>query len=83
MTLQERLTYVGFRTAWSVCARLPDVVVKTAFQFIADISFGRNGVGAKRLRFNIARVLGKEPTSAEVIEISRQALRSYFRYWAD
>lgn len=83
MTFQERLTYVGFRTAWALCARLPEVVVKTAFQLIADGAFSRNGVGVKRLRFNIARVLSQPPTSEHVTSVSREAMRSYFRYWAD
>jgi KDO2-lipid IV(A) lauroyltransferase len=83
MTLKERLTYVGFRTAWTVCAWLPESIVKGFFKIIADVTFARNGIGAKRLRFNIARVLGKDPIDPAVVSVARAAMESYFRYWAD
>ena len=82
MTLQERLTLTGFRAAWLVCAKLPEPVVLGFFTFIADMAWLSRGNGVKRLQFNLSRVLDKEPISITVKVMSKEVMRSYFRYWA-
>ena len=83
MTTQERITWVTFRTAWFLCARLPEAWVKRAFVLFADIAILRKTAGALRLQFNLARATGISPESREARNLAQAAMRSYMLYYAD
>lgn len=83
MTLQERLTYWGFRLAWWAGAHLPEAAVRKTFSLLATILWRRHGASVRRLEFNLARVTGQDPASSSVRELSRRGLDSYFHYWTE
>lgn len=83
MWFKDRATIVGFQLAWWLGKRLPKVVLVTLFQIFSKQMFHKNGKSVKRLRFNLARVMGLPINSAEVSVLSARNLNNYFRYWAE
>jgi KDO2-lipid IV(A) lauroyltransferase len=81
--LVERLTAPTYLAAWRVVGRLPRPVADRLFRRIADTMWGRRGRGVVQLERNLARVLGTTPDSPRVRELSRDAMRSYLRYWCE
>lgn len=72
----------GFRTGWWLVRRLPTPISRWAFRTAADIAWRRDGRGARRLRWNLARVCpGLDERALD--RLVRDALRSYLRYWAE
>jgi KDO2-lipid IV(A) lauroyltransferase len=82
-TLVERLTAMAYMAAWRTVRRLPQPVADGVFRRIADTMWRRHGRGVVQLERNLARVLGTRPDSPRVRELSRDALRSYLRYWCE
>jgi len=83
MFKQERAIVLGFKFAWGTFGYLPKSLLRTIANFVADRIYSANGAGVKRLTFNISRVIGSAPLDEHTLEVSRQAMRSYMRYWAD
>lgn len=83
MTFKERLTYWGFRLAWWIGAHWPEVVVRKIFSAAAEILWRGHGASVRRLEFNLARVIGQDPGSPAVRQLSRRGLDSYFHYWTE
>lgn len=50
---------------------------------VADLVTYRSGRRVRRLRSNLARVLGEEISSPRVQQVTKQGVRSYVRYWVD
>ncbi|HEX3779346.1 MAG TPA: phosphatidylinositol mannoside acyltransferase [Pseudonocardiaceae bacterium] len=80
--LTEALSGVGYRAAWKVVRLLPESVARGLFEAGADRAARRNKAGTQQLRRNLARVMPRAD-DAELDELTRQALRSYARYWCE
>lgn len=83
MNLQERTLVLGFKIAWSTFGFLPRTLLRFLANKVADAIFVRKGAGARRLVFNIARVLNRSVDDQQTLIVARNAMRSYMRYWAD
>ncbi len=72
----------GYSAGWGLSQRLPEPWVTQAFDAMADRAARKDGRGVLQLRANLARArpdLGE----AELSELTRQAMRSYLRYWRE
>jgi KDO2-lipid IV(A) lauroyltransferase len=81
--LKDRLTDAGYGLGWSVACRLPESWAQSAFRFFADLGWRRQGPGVQVLEGNLRRVIGSEASDGELRALSRQAMRSYARYWLE
>src|SRR5258708_17367595 len=79
--LKDRLTDAGYGLGWRVVARLPESWAQGAFGFFADLAWRRQGPGVRVLEGNLRRVIGSEAPGGQLRALSRQAMRSYARYW--
>jgi len=70
------LTSGSFAGAWALVRGLPAPVANQLFQAGADLAAVRGGKGVDRLQANLARVAPGQ-------ELTREALRSYARYWCE
>ncbi|HEU5157089.1 MAG TPA: phosphatidylinositol mannoside acyltransferase [Streptosporangiaceae bacterium] len=95
-TLKGKVADWAYAFGWTVVRKLPEPLVKMAFTALADRMWRRRGRRVGQLEKNLSRVLGKPVAgtadaaagpAAEVDEevrlLSRQVLRSYFRYWLE
>jgi lauroyl/myristoyl acyltransferase len=80
--VRDSAVVTGFRTGWWLVRRLPAPVTRLAFRTAADVAWRRDGRGARRLRWNLARVCPQLDDRA-LDRLVRDALRSYLRYWAE
>jgi lauroyl/myristoyl acyltransferase len=81
--LKDRLTDAGYGLGWSVVCRLPESWAQGAFRFSADLGWRRQGPGVQVLEGNLRRVIGVEASAGQLRALSRQAMRSYARYWLE
>ena len=81
--LKDRLTDAGYGLGWSVVCRLPESRAQRAFRFFADLAWRRRGRGVQVLEGNLRRVIGSEAPGGRLRVLSRQAMRSYARYWLE
>jgi len=72
-------TGAAYAGGWAVLRALPDPVAHRLFRAGADLAFRRGGKGVDRLRANLARVAPDRDLDA----LTRDALRSYARYWCE
>lgn len=72
----------GYRLGWWLARRLPERLVRAAFDRIADVSVRRDGKGVRRLRSNLARVV-PDASPAELAALTRAGMRSYMRYFCE
>lgn len=82
MKVADRLTLAGFRAGWALVRRLPERSAYALFDRIADRLTARGGKDVQRMRSNYARVR-PELDDAQLDELVRAGIRSYFRYWCD
>jgi phosphatidylinositol dimannoside acyltransferase len=80
-SLQDRLVAWGFAAGWRVVPLLPQKLTAGAFRFAADRLWKGRGPTVRRLEGNLARVTGLPGESAELRELSKAGMRSYFRYF--
>jgi lauroyl/myristoyl acyltransferase len=81
--LRDRLTDAGYGLGWSVVCRLPESRAQRGFRFAADRAWRRQGPGVQVLEGNLRRVIGSQAPRGELRALSRQAMRSYARYWLE
>jgi KDO2-lipid IV(A) lauroyltransferase len=81
--LKDRLTDAGYGLGWLVVCRLPESWAQSAFRFFADLAWRRQGPGVQVLEGNLRRVIGSEAPGGQLRALSRQAMRSYARYWLE
>jgi phosphatidylinositol dimannoside acyltransferase len=81
--VKDRLTDAGYGLGWSVVCRLPESWARRGFRFAADLAWRRQGAGVRVLEGNLRRVIGDEASGDELRALSRQAMRSYARYWLE
>ena len=80
--LVPRAVTLCFLAGWRVVGLLPEPVAQGAFRVAADGLHRRGGTGVDRLRANLRRVRPDVPP-AELEVLTRDALRSYLRYWCE
>ena len=51
--------------------------------FVADLAWRRRGPRVQMLEGNLRRVIGNQPPGGQLRGLSRQAMRSYARYWLE
>lgn len=73
------LTALGYMAGWRVVRLLPAPVARVLFNLGADLA-SKKGRGMPQLRSNLARVVGDENVTAELV---RRSTRSYARYWME
>ena len=81
--VKDRLTDAGYGLGWSVVCRLPESWARRGFRFAADLAWRRQGPGVQVLEGNLRRVIGIQAPGGELRALSRQAMRSYARYWLE
>ena len=86
--VKDRLTDAGYGLGWSVVCRLPESWAQRGFRFAADLAWRRQGTGVQVLEGNLRRVIGGEASGGEASggelrALSREAMRSYARYWLE
>jgi KDO2-lipid IV(A) lauroyltransferase len=72
----------GYLAGWRLVRLLPERSAHRLFRGIADRVHRRNGPSVQRLRTNLARVCPDLPAS-ELDDLTREAVRSYLRYWCE
>lgn len=80
--LHPLLVSAGYTGGWWLVARMPERVARALFARLADRVWSRRGRPVRQLEANLARVAPGAGT-AELRELSRAALQSYFRYWCE
>ncbi|MFF3443957.1 phosphatidylinositol mannoside acyltransferase [Streptosporangium sp. NPDC002721] len=78
---QDRLVAAAFGAGWTVVPRLPERLTAWAFRAAADRLWKRRGKSVLRLESNLARVKGTSPGDPAIRALSRDGMRSYFRYF--
>jgi phosphatidylinositol dimannoside acyltransferase len=81
--MKDRLSAAGYALGWSVVCRVPESWGASAFRAAADIAWRRQGPQVQVLEGNLRRVLGPDADGAELRALSREAMRSYARYWLE
>ena len=81
--LKDRLADAGYGLGWLVVCRLPESWAQSAFRFFADLAWRRQGPSVRVLEGNLRRVIGSEAPGGQLRGLSRQAMRSYARYWLE
>jgi phosphatidylinositol dimannoside acyltransferase len=81
--LKDRLTDAGYGLGWSVVCHLPESWARIAFGFCADLAWRRQGPRVRVLEANLRRAIGAEAPASQLRALSRQAVRSYARYWLE
>ncbi len=72
----DLLTDASYAGGWAFVRALPEPVAQAVFRAAADLAVVRGGKGVDRLRANLQRVAPGE-------DLTREALRSYARYWCE
>jgi phosphatidylinositol dimannoside acyltransferase len=81
--LKDRLTDAGYGLGWSVVCRLPESWADSAFRFSADLAWRRQGPRVQVLEGNLRRVIGSQAPGGQLRALSKEAMRSYARYWLE
>jgi lauroyl/myristoyl acyltransferase len=71
---------LAYRAGWALVRNLPLPFSAWLFRQGADLAWRRGGKGTLRLRSNLARVA---PPGTDLDQLTRDALRSYGRYWLE
>jgi KDO2-lipid IV(A) lauroyltransferase len=66
-----------------VVCRLPESWARWGFRCAADRAWSRRGTGVRVFEGNLRRVIGAQASGGELRALSRQAMRSYARYWLE
>lgn len=81
--MKPKAIFLGFRAAWALVPRLPEGVAIRLFDVLADLMWLRNGRGVRRLQGNLSHVTARPFHDPHLRALTRQALRSYSRYWRE
>ena len=71
----------AYLIGWRIVRFLPEAIAYKLFYAIGDYVYRKDGKSIKRLRSNMQRVSGK--TGMELEALTKDAMRSYMRYWCD
>lgn len=81
-TAAEHAAAAGYLAGWRSVRLMPEPAAQRLFAFIADRVHRRDGRGVRRLRDNLRR-LRPDLGATELEQLTRVAVRSYFRYWCE
>ncbi|WP_236794550.1 phosphatidylinositol mannoside acyltransferase [Amycolatopsis sp. GM8] len=81
-SLSQHASDLAYAAGWRLVRRLPAGLATAAFGLAADFATRRRGPGVLQLRRNLARVV-PQAGAQELDELTRQAMRSYARYWQE
>ena len=76
-----RMIAAAYALGWWLVCRVPESWGRWAFQKAGNIAWRRQGRGVQVLEANLRRVIGPEPSGAELRALSRASMSSYARYW--
>jgi KDO2-lipid IV(A) lauroyltransferase len=82
-TLKNRLVGAAYALGWSAVCRMPESWAASAFGFVGDIAWRRQGARVRVLEGNLLRVLGPGATGQDLRAASRASMQSYARYWLE
>ena len=71
----------AYLIGWRIVRYLPESLAYRIFYLLGDQVYKRNGKGVQRLRSNLQRVSGLNQSDLE--KLTKDAMRSYMRYWCD
>jgi len=74
-----RLSDAAYASGWALVRALPEPVAAGLFRAGADLAWRRGGPAVDQLRRNLSRVAPDRDIDA----LTREALRSYARYWCE
>jgi len=74
---------LGYAAAWRLIRTLPRPAAATLFRVGADRAHRRGAASVRRLAANLRRVVGPDLPAAEFDQLTRDAVRSYARYWME
>ena len=77
--LTGRATDAAYAGGWALVRAMPESLAHRLFRAGADLAHRRGGKGVDRLRSNLARVA----PDRDLDVLTRDALRSYARYWCE
>ncbi|MFM1910441.1 MAG: hypothetical protein RLZZ545_1139 [Actinomycetota bacterium] len=80
--MKERLVAGGYFFGWWIVRVMPEKVAYTIFRKLADFIWRRDGKSISRLKSNLSRT-APELSESELHVLTKNALRSYMRYWCD
>ena len=79
--LRDRLVDTGYAAGWGAVKALPEPVARAVFDRAGAWAAGRDGAGVRQLRANLQVVTGLSGPELDVL--TRDAVRSYARYWLE
>lgn len=82
-SVNDRLVSVAYGAGWQGVKRMPEGAAHAMFERLADGLWARRGKDVLRLESNLRRVVGPDVPDDELRRLSKQGMRSYFRYWCD
>ncbi len=80
MNPRDRLVEYAFRLAWATTRRTPTTAATRVLESAADRLWRQRAGAVRQLEANLRRAVPGS-SDAELRELSRRAMRSYFRYW--
>jgi KDO2-lipid IV(A) lauroyltransferase len=81
--LRARLVDAGYAAGWGAVKALPEPLAAAAFSGAGGWAAGRDGKGVRQLRANLRVATGGRLSDAELDALTRDAVRSYARYWLE
>jgi phosphatidylinositol dimannoside acyltransferase len=78
----DQATTFGYLSGWRLVRLLPEPSAQALFRRIADEIYRRHGSSVDRLRENLRRVR-PDLDEAALEALTRDAVRSYLRYWCE
>ncbi len=82
-TLKERIAYSAFATMERLAMALPESIGRPLFEELSGAAFHVAAKARRVVAGNLSRVLGRAPGSPLVQAATKEAFRSYGRYWFD
>jgi KDO2-lipid IV(A) lauroyltransferase len=80
VSVRDRVVDAGFATGWAAVRALPEPVAAAGFAAAGTLAARRGTTGVRRLRTNLARVVGP---GVDLDPLVARAMRSYSRYWRE
>jgi phosphatidylinositol dimannoside acyltransferase len=82
-TRRERLTGMLWLLVWELARLLPEAVSFSLADFVGRVAHRASGKTRERVARNLGRVLERSPDHPAVRQATREAYRSYARYWVE
>ncbi|HZG99292.1 MAG TPA: phosphatidylinositol mannoside acyltransferase [Nocardioidaceae bacterium] len=78
-TARDRALATAWRSAATLAGRTPPGLARPTLDGLADAVWWRRGAGVRQLEANLVRAA----PHADIRSLSREAMRSYLRYWGE